>query len=204
MPNKRTCWFVDLENVGASRLRLYFSKFGSDDTVFVVYSQACMNVIEECKRWLDPLDVGLRFVFSPLRGDNALDFVLVAELSRMTVVEPDNDYVIISGDLGFDSTVAYFRKQGISVRRLSPTNVGMAGLANKKPLNKVQRHVLYDFIVTNGLKLSGGRKYQYLNEICQRYVKSSRKANLLYYSLRPILDDKQELFERKLELGFKW
>lgn len=207
MSEKHTCWFIDFENVGPSRCKAFFKDFGDNDSVFIVYSEVCSMHAVECHRELKSLSVKANMVFSPLNGANALDFVLVSELSRMSVVEADNDYVIVSDDLGFDSVVAYLRSNDISVRRVDTNGLVVATVdvkTDRQPLSDVQRRVLYDFIVTNGFKLKGGRRYQRLNEICQRYEKSTRKANLVYHSLKPILDDKVELHARKVELGFTW
>lgn len=209
MSEKRTCWFIDLENVGSTRLRGHYADFGERDSVYIVCSDVCNRGGYGCAEDLERCFIDVKLVFSPLSGKNALDFVLVAELSRVSLQNPDDDYVILSCDLGFDSVVAYLSEAGVSVKRVCPRDASPLDsftdpTVGSGPLSDIQRHVLYDFIVTNGLRLRDCEQLQYLHEICQRYTSSSKKAGVVYQSLKPVLKSKKELMKRKLELGFSW
>ena len=203
----KKCWFIDLENVGWTRLEVLSRSFVAGDSVAIVYSDVCKDGAEVCKNKLKSRGFVVYLIHSSKSGSNALDFVLVAELSRMSVTHADYEYIVVSDDTGFDSFIAYMQGVKVSIKRVATPNteeIREVRRADSKPLTEVQRHVLYDFIVTNGLNLRGGERYQHLHDICQRYCMLCDNPGEVYRVLKPILDDPKALLERKMELGFKW
>lgn len=58
-------------------------------------------------------------------GKNALDFQLSTELGFQVAMSPENKYIIISGDSGFDAVVYYWRRNGIDIVRSIPTGLAL-------------------------------------------------------------------------------
>lgn len=63
-----------------------------------------------------------RYVEVVKAGKNALDFHLAYHLGTLAASNPDADFVIVSGDVGFDSLVANVVRDGVRCRRFAPPN----------------------------------------------------------------------------------
>lgn len=113
----RTCWLVDLENTGgrwekASRL------FQPGDLVAMFWSdKSCMPDIKAMSQVPD-----VRFLFFECANGtpNAMDFQLSAWLGRASAMEPDTDFVILSGDKGYEPLQAFMSKFGIGLELVEP------------------------------------------------------------------------------------
>ena len=61
---------------------------------------------------------GVRFDFVECRvGANAMDFQLVTELGRLIAIHPEEHFVILSKDCGYDVVVRYWQDRGIYIKR---------------------------------------------------------------------------------------
>lgn len=207
---KRKCWFVDMENIGDSRFKLFVSNISIDDIVYIVYSDVVHGCAVESLKPLQESGIEYRLIRSPKCGDNALDFVLVAELSRVSLSNPDDEYIILSLDTGFDSVVEYLRIKGIKINRVGPAYVGLYTRQSldaereRQPLTDIQRRILYDFVVTRGLEMAKNVQLQHLHDICQRWCVLTPQVSSEYNFFKDLLQNKEELYARKLEVGFKW
>lgn len=68
-------------------------------------------------------------------GPNALDFQLVSWMGYMLGTNPNDHYIIVSGDTGFDSVIHFWKERGISISRIQdisspqPTKKNISELA---------------------------------------------------------------------------
>lgn len=61
---------------------------------------------------------GVRFDFIECRvGANAMDFQLVTELGRLIATHPEEHFVILSKDGGYDVVVRYWQDRGVYIKR---------------------------------------------------------------------------------------
>lgn len=116
MPRHYLC---DLENVH-DRWSSLLDGAGAGDRFTLFYSENVTNVSlgmfgKACAR-------GVRFDFAECEcgRPNALDFQLVTELGRLSAMEPDTEYVIVSADQGFQSVVGFLSDRGVSVSCHAP------------------------------------------------------------------------------------
>lgn len=195
-------WFFDLENVGVTKFEQFSKKIKSGDTVYVVYSKACLEGAWECQRLMSLVSVETVLVESPKRGSNALDFVLAAEIARVSMVHTDVQYSIVSGDTGFDSVVEYLRTKGVAINRVEPPSSLTVTTDTLEPLTEIQRTVLYDYIMTGGECLPKNRQLTRLHDICLKYGKYPDIADEIYKSLKPCIKRATLLRVRRPELGF--
>lgn len=163
----RTFWYVDLENVHCHYDYL-IPNMARHDRVYIVYSSAVRTLdVSVCemlfKKMLHPF-----FLYSPLKGNNAADFVLSAELGHLCFEYPDIRHVILSNDKGYMSAVAYLRNKGY--------NVELKEASLKKPLTDTERSILCE------CKQRGG-SLQDLNSVCGKYA-TGMKQSALYKKLK--------------------
>lgn len=113
----RTCWLVDLENTGgrwekASRL------FQPGDLVAMFWSdKSCMPDVKAMSAVPD-----VKFLFFECSNGtpNAMDFQLSAWLGRAAAMEPDADFVILSGDKGYEPLQSFLSKFGTVLELVEP------------------------------------------------------------------------------------
>lgn len=118
-------YLIDVENVQAWWTTLLPACRPGDEMVLFVSDKTGR---------IDPLVLGgpcakgVKFSFAACENGlpNAMDFQLVAELGRLSVLEPDREFVIISGDNGFRSVVKFMADRGVSVECAGPSDPGAA------------------------------------------------------------------------------
>lgn len=82
------------------------------------------------------LDILFNFVQCECGRANALDFQLVAELGRLSLVETDTEFVIVSGDQGFCSVLDFMEQRGVQVSCLNPQPLAL--VVNETPKESLE------------------------------------------------------------------
>lgn len=156
---------MDLENTG-SRIQSIIDSTRQHDRIYIVYSkQACtldVRVYESMLRHL----VHPRFIYSPMQGHNAADFVLSAELSVTCEHHPGARHVIVSNDQGFKAVVEYLRHKGYAVE--------LQGSIPEPKLTEREQKILEE---------CRGKDLVHLNTVCGKYAKGAEQSKL-YHKLR--------------------
>jgi hypothetical protein len=106
--------FVDFENVQSVKLDLIA---GKPVMVIMVIGKDQTKVPLELVEQLMTFSSQVRLVRTEVKGKNALDFVLSAEVGAQGVADPNGSFHIISRDKGFDALVAHFRSHDRSAAR---------------------------------------------------------------------------------------
>ncbi len=106
--------FVDFENVQSVNLDLIA---GKPVMVIMVIGKDQTKVPLELVEQLMTFSSQVRLVRTEVKGKNALDFVLSAEVGAQGVADPNGTFHIISRDKGFDALVAHFRGHDRSAAR---------------------------------------------------------------------------------------
>ena len=114
-----TCWLIDLENVGKAWTEI-LDKAKPGDTVAVFWSNQAAEW--SLYYWNLSQIPDIRFMFPQCETGthNALDFQLTAWLGRMSVLDPDARFVIVSGDRGYRPLRDFLGKRGIPVAFFDP------------------------------------------------------------------------------------
>lgn len=106
--------FVDFENVQSVNLDLIA---GKPVMVIMVIGKDQTKVPLELVEQLMTFSSQVRLVRTEVKGKNALDFVLSAEVGAQGVADPNGTFHIISRDKGFDALIAHFRGHDRSAAR---------------------------------------------------------------------------------------
>lgn len=71
---------------------------------------------------------GVNFSFAQCENGrpNALDFQLVTELGRLSVLSENAEFVIVSGDQGFQSVIKFMGDRGVTVSCLDPDKIALS------------------------------------------------------------------------------
>lgn len=127
MNKKNAVWLVDLENTGG-RWAGAAHLFRPGDTVAIFWSDKSCDVNMKSL----PSVPGLKYMFVPCSNGtpNALDFQLSAWLGRMSVLEPDAAFVILSKDKGYAPLAQFLEQEsGIKVTLVDPAPEARPGAA---------------------------------------------------------------------------
>ncbi len=106
--------FVDFENVQSVKLDLIA---GKPVMVIMVIGKDQTKVPFDLVEQLMIFSSQVRLVRTEVKGKNALDFVLSAEVGAQGVADPHGVFHIISRDKGFDALIAHFRSHNRSAFR---------------------------------------------------------------------------------------
>lgn len=82
----------------------------------------------------------------PKSGKNALDFILASEMGRIIENNPNDEFIIISKDTGFDVLVEHYQKQVKSIQRIgNANNIQLDNTKHKKRLS-IMDMLSFDFL----------------------------------------------------------
>lgn len=125
----------DLENI-CQRWSFLLPDIKRGDRVTLFFTKK-MNIMKlDALGPVSSLDTLFNFVQCECGRANALDFQLVAELGRLSLVETDTEFVIVSGDQGFCSVIDYMRQRGVHVSCLNPQPVAL--VVNETPKESLE------------------------------------------------------------------
>lgn len=135
-------FYIDFENVKDRGLN-GIAKLTSEDVVRIYYSEDANKITFGTHRRI--IESPARFEYTRMRKDlkgvkNALDVILMSDMSDRIVEEKSADFYIVSEDGDFDNYIAEKRKRKISISKLSevcqasqaPDKVTGEQSANKK------------------------------------------------------------------------
>ncbi|OPH39580.1 PIN domain-containing protein [Moraxella equi] len=72
----------------------------------------------------------------PKSGKNALDFILSSEMGRIIENNPNDEFLIVSKDAGFDVLIEYYQQQVKSIQRVGhANNIQLDNTKHKKRLS---------------------------------------------------------------------
>ena len=103
--SSQTLYLIDTENVPPICLNAGLPALNKGDHVRLILSQHTRSYdqklnVQSCAASFD-------YSFQEVVGKNALDFVIIAEATRILSNHPDQKLCIVSSDKGFDSALAY-------------------------------------------------------------------------------------------------
>ena len=114
-------YMIDSENVGDAWISL-LSFLKEDDRMIVFYTEHSPHM--SYKNLIQLKESAHEVVFVKcFEGSNALDFQLCTELGWMIGEKPENEYIIVSNDNGFDAVIKYWGKKQRNVRRLKIADI---------------------------------------------------------------------------------
>ena len=131
-------FYIDFENVKDRGLN-GIAKLGSEDVVRIYYSEDANKITFGTHRRI--IESPAKFEYTRMRKDlkgvkNALDVILMSDMSDRIVEEKSAEFFIVSEDGDFDNYIAEKRKRKISISKIS--EVCQASQAPAKTTAKAQ------------------------------------------------------------------
>lgn len=102
--NFKNIYLIDYENVGCSGF-LGYDKLNNNDKVILFYSKYCSNIDIKTISTLLKNKVSIELISVFLNGSNSLDFQLVTYLGLIAKTYPNANYIIISNDSDYKSSI---------------------------------------------------------------------------------------------------
>ncbi|MEY8386495.1 PIN domain-containing protein [Oscillospiraceae bacterium 38-13] len=116
-------YMIDTENIPHAWVKL-LELYEEGDRFVLFYTdhvaQFPISVLQQVAQ--TPAELEFVHCYS---GPNGLDFQLVSEMGFRVATRPDERYIIVSGDHGFDAVIDYWGERDVEVKRVVPS-VGSA------------------------------------------------------------------------------
>ena len=112
-----THYLIDTENVATKWFQI-ISSLKPNDTILLFYTDANgmqpipMSILGQ----IDHLNATIRAIYCKT-GDNALDFQLTTYLGYLIAKYPDEQFIIVSEDTGYDPAIQFWYNQNIKILR---------------------------------------------------------------------------------------
>jgi uncharacterized LabA/DUF88 family protein len=108
--------FIDYENVCETDLSRID---GKDARVYLIVGTHHKNLPTTLVLFAQDRPGQVRIIQTPVKGKNALDFVLTVELGARIKDDPDGYFHIISKDTDFESVIRHLKSSGLRIARHS-------------------------------------------------------------------------------------
>lgn len=139
-------YYIDVENVGRAWLEHFKNMTENDFMTLFTSKKTCAHYEDFIYVFNSNKKEHFKILEAYVRGngDSALDYFLMGVVNNEVKVNPDDVYIILSGDKGYDHFIKELTNQGISISRIelkpaSPshkdngdTNVAKAKAVEKK------------------------------------------------------------------------
>lgn len=130
-------FYIDFENVKDNGLN-GIAKLNPEDVVRIYYSEDANKITFGTHRRI--IESKAKFEYSRMRKDlkgvkNALDVLLMKDMSERIVEDKNADYYIVSADGDFDSYISEKRKRKINISKIEEV-CKASQVENPKPQNK--------------------------------------------------------------------
>lgn len=123
---RRMTYLIDSENVNDAWVKL-LPKLEKKDRIIIFYTENSPHFTVESAKVITEYkekDLTWKKCFS---GRNALDFQLVSQMGYLISKYPQDGYVIMSNDTGFDAAVKFWMQEGIAVSRIRGNGKAVSG-----------------------------------------------------------------------------
>ncbi|MDD6214614.1 MAG: PIN domain-containing protein [Firmicutes bacterium] len=180
-------YLIDYENVHTNGL-LGLDNKTKNDTIIIFYSSSSNTLSFSLHRQLSAAEAKIEYIEVTSGGKNALDFQLSSYLGYLIAQNPQNEYVIITKDNGYNVIKDFWKKRGIHLS--IAYNLSME---SEKAMIKKLNEVIPQYKEDVSTVLSYIEKYKTKQGINNALVKTfgSDKAGIVYKAIKPFLADKQ-------------
>lgn len=133
-----TIYLVDSENVNDAWIGLVTTMEAKDE-ILVFYTEKSPHMSYEKVIELTRLsDRPIQWI-KCVEGSNALDFQLVTELGARVAAAPEDEFIIVSNDNGFDAAVKYWVQREKSVRRMKSAECRQLARTSKEEKKQAEQ-----------------------------------------------------------------
>ena len=176
-------YFIDYENIHIDGLK-GVARLKEDDAVCIFYSEKANTLTFGLHRRLIECNAKIEYIKVTVGTKDSLDFQLTSILGYKIAKEENKEYVIVSKDKGFDSTVEFWRKKRIKISRVEDISSDV-----QKQTDETQKQVA---------ELLGEENKEYIKVVCSAIKGRKSKEGVHNYIMKELCDNKKvtELYKK--------
>ncbi len=184
-------YFVDYENVHVDGLKSV-SKLTEEDSVCIFYSERANTLTFGLHKRLIESKAKIDYIKVTIGVPNSLDFQLTSILGYKIAKEEADEYIIVSKDKGFDSTVEFWSKKKIVISRVENISVGIQNFKNEllQEINSLvgKENEKYSEIICKAL--AERKSKQGIHNYLMQGIHDNKKVAEIYKKIKPLLKEK--------------
>lgn len=192
-------YLIDFENTKSAGMQ-GVNDLSAKDKIYVFYSRNADTISVELHQQLLACKAEINFSLVTVGGKNSLDFQLVTFLGYLIGKEPNEKYIIVSGDEGFSYAVNFWNERKANVVlsgsiKKSGSSGSVQKPQKKNEPNKADPQIISlfsdkDVIQTVTSYIS---KYKTKQTVYQALVKkySQKKGLEIYKKIKPLIKNKK-------------
>lgn len=192
-------YLIDFENTKSAGMQ-GVNDLSAKDKIYVFYSRNADTISVELHQQLLACKAEINFSLVTVGGKNSLDFQLVTFLGYLLGKEPNEKYIIVSGDEGFSYAVNFWKERKANVVlsgsiKKSGSSGSVQNPQKKNEPNKADQQIISlfsdkDVIQTVTSYIS---KYKTKQTVYQALVKkySQKKGLEIYKKIKPLIKNKK-------------
>lgn len=184
-------YFIDYENVHTDGLK-GVAKLEESDSVCIFYSEKANTLTFGLHKRLVESKAVIEYIKVSVGTPNSLDFQLTSILGYKIAKQDDQEYVIVSKDKGFDSTVDFWTKKKIKISRVEDITSDVQKNNNEKKQeilslvgNENESYVSYIYDALKDRKSKEG-----VHNYLMKELHDNKKVTELYNKIKPLLKGK--------------
>lgn len=112
-----TCWYIDIENV-RSRFVWLVDEMAQHDHLFLFYTNKEERLPIVCWQSVYRAIVHPHFICVEPTGPNAVDFAIMVEMGRQSLLHPGCEHRCVTDDKGFEGGLAHLQSYGVKCSRV--------------------------------------------------------------------------------------
>ena len=176
-------YLIDYENVSVDGLK-GVAKLTDDDFVCIFYSENQDKLTFGLHRRLCESNAKIEYIKIKLDRKNALDFQLASVLGYKIAKNEEQEFVIVSKDKGYDSTIELWKSKKIQVCRVEDITTDVQNSKNE--------------LVQEIISLIGKENEKYTPNICKALSERKSKEGVHNYLMKELHDNKKvtELYKK--------
>lgn len=180
-------FLIDFENVSSSIFDK-INKYTEKDKIILFYSEKTSKLPVAIHIKLESSSIKREYISVKTGGKNALDFQLSTYLGALVTNEPNEDYIIVSKDQGFEFVCEFWTSRGINVRR-NPT----LSIEESEKIHKEIAVALQGQDINLDEVYAIVDKYKTKQGVNNAIVKihGTEKTKIIYRAIKSILADKK-------------
>lgn len=180
-------YLIDYENVHVNGL-VGLEERTKEDMIIIFYSSNSDSLNFLLHQKLIQSQAKIEYIKIEGKSKNSLDFHLVSYMGYLLAQNPQEEFVIISKDNGYQGVVEFWKKKKMSI-----STAYNLSLESKKVILKKLHEAIPQYKEEAAKILSFIEKYKTKQGINNALVKEfgSEKAGSIYKSIKPFLIDKQ-------------
>ncbi len=184
-------YFIDYENVHVDGLK-GVSKLTEDDLVCIFYSEKANTITFGLHRRLVESKATIEYIKVTVGTPNSLDFQLTSILGYKIAKMEDEEFVIVSKDKGFDSTIEFWKKRKIDITRVEDITTDVQNSKNElmQQIAELIGTENESYVLAIYEALTERKSKDGVHNYLMKLLRDNHKVTELYKKIKPLLKEK--------------